>query len=91
MYNVERVLKSVHVCQRYHKKSALVFFDLPCRIVKVKKYEQYVYVYEFLHKTVVTCKIKHLQNICKNVSAFYFNMCPPLKMFCKCFSVLFYM
>jgi len=45
-------------------------------------------------KTVVTCKIKHLQNICKNVLAFYFT-CNHRKTFAKhlqkCFSVLFYM
>jgi len=47
-----------------------------------------------LYKTVVTCKIKYLQNICKNVLVFYFT-CNHRKTFAKhlqkCFSVLFYM
>ena len=33
-------------------------------------------------KTVVTCKIKHLQNICKNVIVFYFTCTHP-KTFAK--------
>jgi len=32
---------------------------------------------KLISKTVVTCKIKRLQNICKNVSVFYF-MCNHL-------------
>ena len=44
-------------------------------------------------KTVVTCKIKHLQNICKNVLVFYFTCNQHktcAKYLQKCFSVLFY-
>jgi len=35
-----------------------------------------------MHQTVVTCKIKHLQNICKNVLVFYFT-CNQRKTFTK--------
>jgi len=45
-------------------------------------------------KTVVTCKIKHLQNICKNVLTFYFTCRPNhlsnvLQLFCKGFTLKF--
>jgi len=48
-------------------------FRLLCRLINHTSVQLGSAKQRLKSKTVVTCKIKQLQNICKNVSVFYFT------------------